>query len=222
MNERTTKRPRGSRFSGGHWLVILVGLLAVVLNFAALQDRGATAEVVVLAGDIAVGTTVSLSDLVVVETGLVAQLREGMVPGNEMSLLEGMVATRSLHKGEFAYATDFRSAAAPSALRAFAIPVDPVAAVGGAIAVTDRIDVIQALDGVAQYLALDLEVISVPSTDDRGIGTSGFHVTVAVGAETALILAKALEEGGVSLVRSTGAVPANLSLLVGGKDDADV
>ena len=222
MNEQTSKRSRGSRFSGGHWLVMLVGLLAVVMNFAALQDRTELLSVALLAQDIAVGSTISANDLIAVETGLGSPHSDGMISGGEISAVLGMVATRSLHSGEFAYATDFRNAAAPSALRAFAIPIEPVSAVGGAVAVTDRIDVIQAFEGVARYLALNLEVIAIPAVDDRGIGTSGFHVTVAIDAETALILAKALDEGGVSLVRSTGASPTSLSLVVGGENESDV
>ena len=222
MNEQTSKRSRGSRFSGGHWLVILVGLLAVVMNFAALRDRTELLSVALLAQDIAVGSTISANDLIAVETGLGSPHSDGMISGGEISAVLGMVATRSLHSGEFAYATDFRNAAAPSALRAFAIPIEPVSAVGGAVAVTDRIDVIQAFEGVARYLALNLEVIAIPAVDDRGIGTSGFHVTVAIDAETALILAKALDEGGVSLVRSTGASPTSLSLVVGGENESDV
>ncbi len=222
MSEQTSRRSRGSRFSGGHWLVMLVGLVALVLNFSALQDRSSTASVAVLTHDIAVGSTVSANDLMAVETTLSSPLRAGMVHGDTMTTMLGMVVTRTLHSGEFAYVTDFRPAAAPSALRAFAIPVEPVSAVGGAVAVTDRIDVIQAIDGVARYLALDLEVIAVPSVDDRGIGASGFHVTVAIDAETALILAKALDEGGVSLVRSTGAEPASLLSVVGRDDETDV
>ena len=201
---------------------MLAGLLAVVMNFAALQDRSELLSVAVLAQNIAVGSTISASDLVAVDTKLGSPHSDAMISGDDISAMHGMVATRSLHSGEFAYAADFRDAAAPSALRAFAIPVEPVSAVGGAVSVTDRIDVIQAADGVARYLALSLEVIAIPEVDDRRIGTSGFYVTVAIDAETALVLAKALDEGGVSLVRSTGASPASLLLVVGGEEESDV
>jgi Flp pilus assembly protein CpaB len=214
-------RSLGSRLSGGHWLVVLAGLVAVLLNFGALQDRDATTQVVVLAEDIPAGTTLTADDLRVIETRAGFESPQSVLSPDQVGEVVGQVATRNLRSGEFAYVEDFRNAAAPSALRAFAIPLDPSAAVGGVIAPTDRVDVIQALDGVAFFVALDLEVIAVPSTEDRGIGSSGFHVTVAVDAHTALLLARALEEGGVSLVRSTGAFPADETLTVGPREEPE-
>ena len=221
MESQSKRRSLGSRISGGHWLVVLAGLVAVLLNFGALQDQEATTQVVVLAEDVPAGATMSAGDLRVIETRSGPESLGSVLSPAQVSEIAGQVATRNLRSGEFAYVEDFREAAAPSALRAFAIPVEPAAAVGGAIAATDRVDVIQALDGVASYVALDLEVIAVPSTDDRGIGSSGFHVTVAVDAQTALLLARALDEGGVSLVRSTGALPADATLTVGPREEPE-
>jgi hypothetical protein len=86
------------------------------------------------------------------------------------------------------------------------LPVPVEHAAGGALVAGDRVDVIAVTDGVAGFVATDLEVISVSDIGSGAIGTiSSHHVVVNVGPEQALRLAEALAAGSVEIVRATGA-----------------
>lgn len=92
------------------------------------------------------------------------------------------------------------------------IPVPRENAAGGSLGVGDRVDVIDTVDGVARYVALDVEVtkVSAPSSSGgitRGAGRE-FFVVVQVDALQALAIAEALADGKLNVVRSTGAAPA--------------
>lgn len=83
---------------------------------------------------------------------------------------------------------------------------------GGDIAVGDVVDVIDVVDGSPTYVVAGVQVIDVASEgSSRGLsgsgGPGGYFVVVQVDADQALALAGAMEDGGVQVVRSTGAEP---------------
>jgi Flp pilus assembly protein CpaB len=88
------------------------------------------------------------------------------------------------------------------------IPVEAAHAVGGALAVGDRLDVIQVDEGgQARYVVSGAEVLAVNRPDSGVIGAaaSSSSLTVAVDARQALRLAAAIRGQRFELVRSTGA-----------------
>ena len=89
------------------------------------------------------------------------------------------------------------------------VPVDPEHAVGGALRVGDRVDVIEVQEDRATYVAIGLEVIGINESGSGGAldGLGSYSVTVAVDDATALRLAAAIRADRFELVRSTGAEP---------------
>lgn len=189
--------------------MVASGLLAFVLVVTLLQDRTVTAGVLVADTDILPGTAIT-PDLVT----------EVEIPAN--SDLVGTLATfdsiagdiragQRIAAGDPITLTAIAPASTPSTLRAMSIPIDRVDAVGGDLAIGDRVDVLAVVDADARYVAAGLEVLGAqnPNSGGGGLGSptlTTYYVVVAVDADTALAIAAAMDTGQVSLVRSTGAV----------------
>jgi hypothetical protein len=87
-----------------------------------------------------------------------------------------------------------------------AVPVSPAHAAGGAIRVGDRVDLVDVgSDGVAAYVVRGAPVISV-STGETGALTSSIreHIVIGVGAQEALAVAAAIEDGAIDVIVTTG------------------
>jgi hypothetical protein len=81
-------------------------------------------------------------------------------------------------------------------------------AAGATVVVGDRVDVISIIGDAPTFVATDLEVVGVGEASQTGLTVAGpYHVVVAVDTEQALALAKAIAEGSVEVLRSTGAAP---------------
>ncbi len=210
-----TVRPLGaprrsllSRLSTGHVVMIVAGLLAVVANLAVLSSRDDVFSVASAAGEIRQGQAITADAFEAVDVNVDEDTLRDLVLSADLGALEGKIAARTIPAGALVHPDDFRSASAPLELRAMSIPVDREDAVGGDVSAGDLVDVIAVQDGIAEYITTAAEVLAVPESATTGIAGGGsYYVTVAVDAETALRLALALDEGDVSVVRSTGATP---------------
>lgn len=202
-------RRRRVRLSAGHLLVVLAAIVAFVANLAVLRGQDERVEVLVAARDLPAGATLQPGDLRPESVPAEAARLGAFLAADRPAAIEGMVVTRPLPAGVPVADRDLRSAAAPSRMRSMSIPVDRERAVGGDIAVGDRVDVIHVDDGAPGFVLSGAEVVGVSSGNDSALGSaSAYWVVVAVDAEGALRLAAALAGGGVDLVRSTGAPPA--------------
>ncbi len=86
------------------------------------------------------------------------------------------------------------------------IPVPSEHAAGATLVAGDRVDVISMVGEQPQFVASDLEVVSIADTTQDGLsGISPYHVVVAVSPEEALALARAISEGSLEILRATGA-----------------
>jgi Flp pilus assembly protein CpaB len=132
------------------------------------------------------------------------------VRAGERSQLFGRIAGATIEADELVVRRWFRRLAAPGGRRAMSIPIDPARAVGGRLAAGDRIDVVFAGDAAASIIVADAEVLAVDARGRGGIGESAspFTVTVAVSAHESQLLAAAIADGELSLVRATGAPSA--------------
>jgi pilus assembly protein CpaB len=205
------ERRRRVRVSGGHLLMVAAGILALVANLALLRSRDERVPILVAARDIPAGAVLGAGDLradpIAADPGVLA----GLLPATATGEVEGMIATRPIATGSPLTSRDLRSAAAGSERRAMAVPVEPERAVGGAIVVGDRVDVISVRDGVAGYVMTGAEVVDVSVRDPSALGpVTGFFIVLAVDADQALRLASALAEGRIDVVRSTGAAPMEI------------
>lgn len=202
---RAARRRSGWRPSLTHVLIAVVVILAFVLNLLVLQDRSSTTLVAVASQPLTAGSVFDPSTvrLVPVDSGF-----EGLpdlLTEEEIDSLEGWVLSRSVGEGGVIDDSALVAPGSSSGLRSMSLPVPVEHAAGGALVAGDRVDVISVDDGAAEFVAVDLEVVSVSQGSSGGIGTvSSHHVLVNVEAADALALAAALDRGSVEIVRSTG------------------
>lgn len=192
---------RVPRPSARHVLVIMLALVAGVANVALLRSADRAVPVLVADADIAAGTRIAPEHLTVADLVAAGDLVDRFVPGGASEVVVGQVATRPIPAGDPILAGDV--VAGGDGARAMSLPVTLDTAVGGSLVAGDLVDVIGVSDEGTAYLARGLRVLAVPIDD--GLGATDFAPTVAVDADTALVLAAALEAGPVHLVRSTGA-----------------
>jgi Flp pilus assembly protein CpaB len=195
------------RFSSGHLVMIVAGLLGMVLGIAALRHEPEGVEVAVAAHEIRAGETVTAADFRSTRVRMQQRLLATLVLSSRVGGLRGHIATATIASGELVIRRDLRPRAAKAGLRAMSIPIDPSRAVGGHLATGDRIDVLFAGDREVSIIVRDAEVIAVDAKSRGGIGetNSPFTVTIAVNAAQSQLLAAAIADGDISLARTTGA-----------------
>lgn len=201
------KRSLLSRLSLGHVIMIVAGLAAFLLVFSVLRSRDETFKIAVAVADLRAGTVVTEEAFQFAEVGATdpSVLGTFLNPDDVARAIEDRwVVTRTIDAGDPVRISDFRTEAVPEELRAMSIPIDVGHAVAGSIRVGDLIDVIVVRKGVASYVNTGIEVLDVNLADAR-FG-SGFSVTVAVDGPGSLRIASALRDGGLEIVRATGAV----------------
>lgn len=133
--------------------------------------------------------------------GLSSLITDSQLPG-----LEGWLMQRSVPEGGLIEASALTEPGGGEGLRSMSVPVGIEHASGGTLQPGDRVDVVSVVDGVAGFVATDLEVIGVSDSSRSAIGsTAGYHVILAVEAATALSLAEAIDDGSVEVIESTGA-----------------
>ena len=188
-------------------VAIVAGLLAAVTMLAVLRSNQSTVAVVTAAVPIASGSVVNADDVVVEDVLLSPEFGAQFVTADEIDRVAGSVARRPIIPGEPLLDTDLGEVAASEGLRAMSVPIEEGRAVAGGLQVGDRVDVIAVVDGLARYIATDVEVLGVPTEESTGLteATGGFAPTLAVSDEQALQIASALGAAEVHLVRSTGA-----------------
>ncbi len=194
------------RVSLGHVIMILAGLSAFLLVFSLLRSRDETHQIATAAVELRAGSTVEAGRFLYAEIGVVDDglLATFLSPEQAVRAVEeGWVVTRTVPAGDPVRVTDFRTGADPSDLRAMSIPIDRGHAVAGGLQAGDLVDVIVVRKGVAGYVATGVEVLDVAGGDNQFAG--GFSVTVAIDGATSLRLASALRDGGIEIVRATGA-----------------
>lgn len=198
-----------SRVRLGHVVMVLAALFALLLNLVVLQDNRDTIEVAVAATDISAGTTLAEAHVRTAEIPADEVLAARLVKADAIDNWVGQLTTRPIDGGDPILTSDLLVVATRDGLRAMSIPIDQTQAVGGSIAVGDAVDVVLVVDGLATYIAIDVQVLGVPDAGQNALGArTGYAPTVAVTATEALRIAAALDSGTVHLVRSTGsAVP---------------
>lgn len=189
--------------------MIVAGLASSLLVFSILRSRDATFEIAVASDQLRAGVAVTEESLRFERIGATDPSVLGTFLGRDdafEAVAEHWVVTRTIEAGDPVRRSDFRSEVTAAQLRAMSIPIDVGHAVGGALRAGDVVDVIVVRKGVASYVATAVEVLDV--TKDARFG-SGFSVTVGLDGPTSLRLASALRDGGLEIVRATGARPAD-------------
>jgi Flp pilus assembly protein CpaB len=202
------RRKLTARFSSGHLVMVVAGLLGMVLGIAALRQDPGGVEVAVAAREIHAGETVSAGDFRTERVQMGHELLATFVRARDVRGLRGQLATATIASGEPVIRRELRPRAAKAGLRAMSIPIDPARAVGGRLASGDRVDVVFAGDREVSIIVRDAEVLAVDAKGRGGIGetSSPFTVTIAVDARQSQLLAAAIADGHISIARTTGAL----------------
>ncbi|HEU4320360.1 MAG TPA: SAF domain-containing protein [Acidimicrobiia bacterium] len=210
-SHKPARRRVGRRLSATHVLIAVVVVLAFVLNLIVLQDRDATVLVAIAERPIATGSVLDAEAVRLVPVDADFEGLSGIVTEAEMAGYEGWVLNRSVAEGSIIEVTALGSPTTTPGLRTMSLPIPIEHAAGGQIVSGDRVDVIAVNDGLAEYIATNLEVVAVSEDGGGALGSvGGYHVVVNVEADQALALAAALNADSIELVRSTGADPAQV------------
>lgn len=206
MAEPAPRRRLIARFSLGHLVMILAGLLAFLLALAVLRDNSVTTFVATAANDIAAGTTISASDIELVEvTG--NALADSVLDADAVNqiIIDGLVTSRAIAAGTLLQPTDFLAAGGAVDIRSMSIPISPARAVAGSLKGGDLVDVIASDDEGSWYVTTGAQVLAVASAETGGFSSNDYTITIAVDAVVGLRLACAMENFTIDVVRSTGA-----------------
>jgi Flp pilus assembly protein CpaB len=201
---------RSSRISRGHVLMTVAGLAAAVLAFAALRSQPGDVRVAIAAREIRAGTRVLAADFRAVPVSIGDAPLARLLTASDIPSVVGRIAGATIEPGELVPRRWLRPRAARGGLRSISIPIDPARAVGGHLAVGDRVDVLLADERGVAIVVPDAEVLAVDQRGRGGIGDSAspFTVTIAVDEEQSRAVAAAVVGDGLSLARTTGATPA--------------
>ena len=210
LREAGSPQPARRRFrrrlSASHVVIAIVVILAFVLNLLVLQDRSSSTLVAVADRTIAAGTTIDPDAIRLVPVDSGFEALPSLMTEDHVRAYEGWVTSRTIPEGALIERSGLLEAGSPSGLRSMSLPVSVEHAAGGGLVAGDRVDVISVVDGIAGFVAVDLEVTSVAPGASGAIGSiSAYHVVVAVEADEALALAQALDGGSLEVIRSTGA-----------------
>ena len=201
-----TVRSARYRPSLSHLAIAVAVVLAFVLNYLALQSREATTLVAIAESSIAAGS--SLTPDLVRFAPLPADF-EGighLVREADLADLEGWIVGRSVREGELIDRSLVVRPGTGDGLRTMSIPVPIEHAAGATLVVGDRVDVISIVGEEPVFVATDLEVVSIADSTQTGLSATGpYHVVVGVSPQQALALARAIADGSLEIVRSTGA-----------------
>jgi Flp pilus assembly protein CpaB len=208
---RATRRALHSRFSIGHVVMLVAGLLGALGTLAALQRADHRVEVLVARHDLVAGTVVDANALRTVKIGADGDALRGLVRATDVSRLVGKVVTEDVAAGRLVAPTDVRAASAGATPRSMSFPIDRARALDGQLVAGDRVDLVavDARNERAAYVATNVEVLRVGGGSGHGplTGSDAVTVTIAVDAPSALDVATAVQAKELTLVRSTGAAP---------------
>jgi Flp pilus assembly protein CpaB len=205
---RVRRRNPLTRVSAAHLLMLLAAVLAFATNLVVLRNHDETRAVVVAAVNLPAGRLVESTHLRAVEVDVDDAVFSKLIPWTQAAGLVGQVTSHPIGEGVLIGITDFRDASGPAGLRSMSVPIDAEHAVGGELAAGDRIDLILVGDDGPRYVLASAEVLAVSSIGELGALASGdFYIVVAVDAAQALLVAEAIRDGRIEVVRSTGAVP---------------
>jgi Flp pilus assembly protein CpaB len=204
------RRALASRVSSGHVVMVFAGLLGALLTLSALRAADHTRPMLAAAHDIAAGTVIDGHSLRVTRVHVDNEVLATLFDASDLGALRGRIAVDRIPAGALVTRDAVHRAAAGDAPRAMSFPIPRSRAVGGALVVGDRVDVLSVLrnSGRSGYVATDVQVLAFTSHGSGPLqGSDDASVTLAIASDAAARIASALETGTITLVRATGATP---------------
>ena len=194
------RRKLSGRFSAGHLVMVVAGLLGMVLGIAALRHEPDGVEVAVAAHEIRAGDAVTAADFRSARVQTTSEpARHVRTDAPTFPVFAAASPPRRLHPASRSFVVSCCRVPRMQACRAMSIPIDPSRAVGGHLATGDRVDVLFAGDHQVSIIVRDAEVLAVDAKGRGGIGetSSPFTVTIAVDAPQSQLLAAAIADGDI-------------------------
>jgi len=196
--------------STGHVIMVLAGALGVLLTLSVLRAADDTRPMLAAAHDIAPGTVIDARMLHVTRVHVDKAVGATLFDAAALESLRGKVAVERIAAGSLLARNALRTATDGGVPRAMSFPIPRSRAVGGALVVGDRVDVlgVRRNTGRSGYVATDVQILAFASRGSGPLeGSDDASVTIAVDSDEATRLASALEVGTITLVRATGATP---------------
>jgi Flp pilus assembly protein CpaB len=200
--------PRSAQYrpSLSHIAIAFAALLAFALNYLALQSRDATTLVALAGRPIAEGVPLTPELIRFVPIHADFEGLDHLIGEDDLDDLEGWILGRAVAEGELIHRSIVARPGAGNGLRTMSIPVPVEHAAGATLAVGDRVDVISMVGDEPVFVASGLEVVSIADSNQDGLsGIGPYHLVVGVTSDQALALARAIAEGSMEVLRSTGA-----------------
>ncbi len=212
----TRRRKRFPSISGIHLLIIAAGVLALIANLALLRG-GETplTRMAVSRADLPPGRNLRADDIELVSMDVPEPVASGLISENELAEYRGWIVTTRTASGSLLSKADLRAPLTTSGFRAMSFPVDVEHATGGDLVPGDLVDVIRVDEEKASFVATGVPVLDVPGQSEGALGLSdSFFLVLEVDDRTALILALALANAEVEVLRSTGASSPTVRVLL--------
>jgi Flp pilus assembly protein CpaB len=204
------RRALTSRVSTGHVVMVLAGVLGALLTLSALRAADNTRPVLAATSDIATGSVVDAHSFRATRVHVGSAVLATLFDASELAELRGRVVVERIPAGALVTREAVRRVAEGNDPRAMSFPIPRSRAVGGALVVGDRVDVLSVVrnSGRSGYVATDIQVLAFTSSGSGPLqGSDDASVTIAVASDAAARIASALETGTITLVRATGATP---------------
>jgi Flp pilus assembly protein CpaB len=194
-----------ARMSSGHVVMLGAGALGVLLTLSVLRGADATHPVLLVAHDVAAGTTIADTDLRLAHVRASGAVLADVFAARDRAQVRGRVFATTMHAGALLTRATVRPVDVQTTTRVMSFPLPRAYAVGGKIGSGDRVDVVAVTrdDKRASYVLTDAEVVGVDTKGSGPLAGSSDDVTVSlvVDEQSAPRLAAALEAGPVTLVR---------------------
>jgi Flp pilus assembly protein CpaB len=190
--------------------MVLAGALGVLLTLSVLRAADHTRPVLAAARDIPAGTVIDAHSLRVTSVHVDSAVQATLLDASALDALRGRVAVEHISAGSLLARNALRAASAGEAPRAMSFPIPRSRAIGGALVVGDRVDVLSVhrTTGRSGYVATDVQVLAFSTRGSGPLqGSDDASVTIAIDSAGAARIAAALEVGTITLVRATGAAP---------------
>jgi Flp pilus assembly protein CpaB len=190
--------------------MVLAGALGVLLTLSVLRSADHTRPMLAAARDLPAGTVLDARSLRVTSVHVDGEVQSTLFDAAALDSMKGRVTVEHIAAGSLLTRNAVRDAAEGAAPRAMSFPIPKSRAVGGALIVGDRVDVlsVRRTTGESGYVASDVQVLAFSTKGSGPLqGSDDASVTVAIDADGAARIATALEVGTITLVRATGAAP---------------
>ena len=209
---KNRRRQLRGRLSFGHWMMVVCGLLAFVFTASALRQETPTMQVAVASRDLAAGSVLQTADVELLVVDADSALAETVLAAGDLNgsyrLAERIVSGDPIRRSALLAGGDGDAPAG----RSMSIPIDRANAVGGALRVGDKVDVLAVFGDQARFILTDTTVLALSDTGESSggllrAGTDTYFVTVGVDENSALSVAEALKSAELQIVQATGANP---------------